>query len=92
MTGEQLKQALIQLHGSHGWQATAARRLRIDASSLRRYAGGQLPVPGPVEAAVRSWLGLGDDEPLDQLAPDRLDSPLSDPRESDQDPQGEQDA
>lgn len=55
MTAEELKEALIALYGKRGWQTKAAEALGVDASSVRRWTGGQIPVPGPVEAAVRCF-------------------------------------
>jgi len=56
MTGEELKLALVALFGGHGWQTRAAQALGTDTSSIRRWTSGQIPVPGPVAAAV-AWRG-----------------------------------
>lgn len=52
MSGQELKEAAIRLYGKWGWQARLAEALRVDVSSVRRWTGGQVPVPGPVAAAV----------------------------------------
>lgn len=54
MTGAELKAELASLYG-YGWQTKAAEALGVDASSIRRWASGQIPVPGPVDAAVRCF-------------------------------------
>jgi hypothetical protein len=56
MNGQKLKQSLIVLYGERGWQAQAARALHVDVSSVRRWTSGQIPVPGPVIAAVECFL------------------------------------
>jgi hypothetical protein len=56
MNGQQLKEALITLYGERGWQTKAARALGVDDSSIRRWIGGQIGVPGPVAAAVACFL------------------------------------
>ena len=55
MNGQQLKEAAIALYGSHGWQTKLADALGVDTSTVRRWVGGQIPVPGPVAAAVRCF-------------------------------------
>jgi hypothetical protein len=55
MTGVELKATLIAIYGSWGWQTKAAEALGVDASSIRRWTGGQIPVPGPVAAAVQCF-------------------------------------
>lgn len=59
MSGDELKQALVALYGGHGWQTRAATALNVDASSIRRWTSGQIPVPGPVEAAVKCFMREG---------------------------------
>lgn len=56
MTADELKAALVNLYGGHGWQTRAAEALNVDTSSIRRWTSGQIPVPGPVEAAVRCFM------------------------------------
>lgn len=55
MTPEEFISAGETLYGKR-WKAPLARALKIDASMVWRYATGQLPVPGPVEAALRCFL------------------------------------
>ena len=57
MTPDELKAALVELFGQRGWQVRAARALAADVSSVRRWVGGERPIPGPVKAAVECWLG-----------------------------------
>lgn len=54
VTGDELKAAAIRLYGKRGWQLGLATALTVDVSSVRRWASGQIPVPGPVAVAVRS--------------------------------------
>lgn len=56
MSADELREALIGLYGGWGWQAKAAEALNVDVSSVRRWISGQIPVPGPVEAAVRCFV------------------------------------
>lgn len=55
MSGQELKEAAIRLYGDRGWQSRLAEALDVDTSSIRRWVGGQVPVPGPVAAAVRCF-------------------------------------
>ena len=55
MSADELKAALIRLYGGHGWQTKAADALGVDTSTIRRWTQGQVPVPGPVAAAVRCF-------------------------------------
>lgn len=55
MSGNELKAAAIRLYGSHGWQSSLAAALHVDTSSIRRWVSGKVPVPGPVEAAVKCF-------------------------------------
>ena len=55
MSGDELKEAAIRLYGKWGWQTRLADALHVDASSIRRWVSGQIPVPGPVEAAVNCF-------------------------------------
>jgi len=57
MSAEELRQAAIALFGERGWMSRLAEALGVDRSSVSRWFAG-LPVPGPVEAAVRAWLQL----------------------------------
>jgi hypothetical protein len=56
VTADELRQAGIKLFGSRGWTSALAAKLGIDRVSVWRYVSGQLPVPGPVAAAVQCWL------------------------------------
>jgi hypothetical protein len=56
VTADELRQAGIEIFGSRGWTSALASRLGIDRVSVWRYVSGQLPVPGPVAAAVQCWL------------------------------------
>jgi transcriptional regulator with XRE-family HTH domain len=55
MTGEELRQAGIELFGEHGWQGKLADRLGVDRTQIWRYVTNNR-VPGPVAAAVECWL------------------------------------
>lgn len=55
MNAQELKDALIRLYGKWGWQTKAADALGVDASTVRRWTSGQVPVPGPVAAAVQCF-------------------------------------
>jgi hypothetical protein len=52
MSGQELKETAIRLYGEWGWQTRLAEALNVDVSSVRRWTAGQVPVPGPVAAAV----------------------------------------
>ncbi len=56
MTANELRDASIELFGSRGWVTDLATRLKVDRTTIFRYVHGQLPIPGPVEAAVTCWL------------------------------------
>ncbi len=55
MTGAELRDALVALYGTWGWQSKAAKDLECDVSSVRRWVKGEVAVPGPVAAAVRCF-------------------------------------
>lgn len=55
MNGNELKAAAIRLYGERGWQTSLAAALNVDTSSIRRWVSGSVPVPGPVEAAVKCF-------------------------------------
>lgn len=52
MTGDELRAAAIDKLGERAWQKKLAAYLKSDVSSVRRWASGATPVPGPVEVAV----------------------------------------
>lgn len=56
MTPDELRTAAIELFGQKGWTAKLAMCLHIERSTIYRYVEGQLPISGPVEAAVNCWL------------------------------------
>lgn len=57
MTAEELRRAAIHLFGERGWMSRLAEALDVDRSTVSRWFGG-LAIPGPVAAAVHSWLLL----------------------------------
>lgn len=57
MTPEELRQAAILLFGERGWMSRLAEGLDVDRSTVSRWFAG-LPIPGPVAAALRSWIAL----------------------------------
>lgn len=63
MTGEELKQAGIELFGERGWQSALARHLGIDRTQIWRYVSNN-SVTGPVAAAVECWLRNGSPAPV----------------------------
>ena len=56
MTADELQRAAVEIFGPRGWTSDLAAHLKIDRTTIYRYVQGQLPVPGPVEAAVSCWL------------------------------------
>lgn len=52
MTPTELSEAGRKLYG-YGWQTRLAETLKVDGSTVRRWVSGAVPVPGPVEIAVR---------------------------------------
>lgn len=56
MTPNELRKACINLYGEHGWQTRLAENLGVDGSTVRRWISGAVPIPNPVEAAVRCFL------------------------------------
>ena len=56
MTGTELREAAEALYGFWGAQTRLAEALRVDGSTVRRYISGAMPIPGPVEAAVKCFL------------------------------------
>jgi hypothetical protein len=55
MSADELKETATRLYGKWGWQTRLAQALNVDASSIRRWTSGQIPVPGPVAAAVQCF-------------------------------------
>jgi hypothetical protein len=58
MTGNELKQAGIDLFGERGWQSALSEHLGVDRTQIWRYVTTN-KVPGPVAAAVNCWLENG---------------------------------
>ena len=58
MTADKLRKAAIELFGRRGWTTDLAANLKLDRTTIYRYVHGQIPIPGPVEAAVTCWLAL----------------------------------
>jgi hypothetical protein len=55
MTPDELRIAGIVLNNgrSWGWQVRLAETLKVDGSTVRRWQAGTVPVPGPVEVAIK---------------------------------------
>ena len=53
MSVEELTEISIQLWGQRGWKSKLAIFLDVDPSTVRRWLGGRVPVPGPVSAALK---------------------------------------
>lgn len=53
MTPQEFREAGVALFGQWGWQTRLAEHLRVHVTSVQRWAAGQVPIPGPVEVAVR---------------------------------------
>lgn len=51
MTTDELKAAGESIYGEH-WRRPLAEALNVDISTLRRWASGVTPVPGPVAIAI----------------------------------------
>lgn len=52
MTPRQLVRALAELGLS---QSEAARRLKVQQSTMYRWLAGERRIPGPVEAVIECW-------------------------------------
>lgn len=66
MQADQLRQAIDKLYPPdkvHGGQTRLAEALGVDASTVRRWLSGAVPIPNPVEAAVKCFLGRMSDTP-----------------------------
>jgi hypothetical protein len=60
MTTNELREAGFKLFGpDRGWQSRLADALGSDRASVTRWLAGQVPVPGPVAAAVTCWMKNG---------------------------------
>ncbi len=53
MNPEELRRLAILVVGEAGWQTRLAERLEIDASTVRRWVSGAVPIPNPVKIAMR---------------------------------------
>ncbi len=58
MTADALRDAAVEIFGRRGWTTDLAACLGVDRATIYRYVQAQLPVPGPVEAAVTCWLSV----------------------------------
>lgn len=56
MSREEFRDAGMTLFGSWGWQTRMAENLHVHVSTVQRWVTGEVPVPGPVDAAVSCWL------------------------------------
>ena len=60
MTNEEFRQAALAVFGEgYGWQTRISEAIGVDRATISRYIAGQLPIPGPVRAAMRTWLRVG---------------------------------
>jgi DNA-binding transcriptional regulator YdaS (Cro superfamily) len=65
MSPDELAEAGRRLYG-YGWQTRLAEDLGVNGSTVRRWVSGAVPIPGPVEAAIRCFL---------KVIPPRLSNP-----------------
>lgn len=56
MTADEFNAAGRTLYGGRGWLRRMAEVMRVDYSTVRRWATGAVPVPGIAEALVRCLL------------------------------------
>jgi len=56
MTAEELRTAGVELFGEWGWQTRLSEALGVDGSTVRRWVSGAVPIPGPVDAAIRCFV------------------------------------
>lgn len=63
MTAKDLCAAGRKLYGPRGWQRRMAEALHTDPRTIRRWVAGDVPVPGPAEAAIQCFLERGEKTP-----------------------------
>lgn len=56
MTPDELAKSCVEIYGTWGWQTRLSEELGVDGSTVRRWVSGAVPIPSPVEAAVRCFL------------------------------------
>lgn len=56
MTPNAFIKACQSVYSQRGWQAAFAKDLGVDGSSVRRWASGAVPVPGPVRAFLKCMI------------------------------------
>jgi hypothetical protein len=56
LTPKELREIGERLYGVWGWQTRMAEALKVDGSTVRRWVSGAVPIPGPVEAALRCFV------------------------------------
>jgi len=56
MKPKELNEIGVKLWGEWGWQTRMAESLNVDGSTVRRWVSGAVPIPGPVEAALRCFM------------------------------------
>lgn len=56
MTPKQLSEAGVTLYGERAWQTRMSEALGVDASTVRRWVSGAVPVPTTVVAALNCFL------------------------------------
>lgn len=56
MTPKQLAEAGETLYGERAWQTRMSEALGVDASTVRRWVSGAVPVPTTVVAALKCFL------------------------------------
>ena len=56
MTAQEFRDAIAKLGIN---QVQAARALRVDPRTVRRWIAGDVEIPGPVEVLLEGWLKRG---------------------------------
>lgn len=56
VTPDELRESGVRLYGERGWQTRLAESLGVDGSTVRRWVSGAVPIPNPVEAAIKCFL------------------------------------